>query len=248
MAGSITVSNLGPTGNTGVTGATGSTGVTGSTGSTGVTGVTGTSPVNTGWEVITESQAVSSGTTVTLTGLSTYNRIKVLWYRNSTSGGTLASPSDSIDHFLVITVNGGGAGTSKFGYSNTDFIGYIGASSFYGGGGTGGTELSGYLGGIQANNGGTIGPFLIPSQPSGGFIEFDDNLATSGGKSYSMTVLGRGSISTTSGPRIRHVSGIWNNTTDAISSIEFNLLYGSTGAFGNGAFSATYFTIYGSKT
>jgi len=61
-------------------------------------------------------------------------------------------------------------------------------------------------------------------------------------------VLGRGSISSTSGPRIRHVSGIWNNTTDAISSIEFNLLYGSTGAFGNGAFSATYFTIYGSKT
>ena len=68
-----------------------------------------------------------------------------------------------------------------------------------------------------------------------------------------MSLLGRSGISNTSGPRIRHASGIWNNTADKISTIEFSLLYGSSGAwgrtYGGGAFTmSSYFTVYGSRT
>jgi hypothetical protein len=244
----------GPSGPSGASGATGPSGATGATGPSGPSGPSGPGgAVNTGWEILTENQTVSSGTTVTLTGLQVYNRIKVLWYRNETGGGTLAAPSDPTDQLLVVTVNGGGSGTSKFGFSNLDFIGYMQVSNFYNTAGTvGGTNLNGYEAGIQAATG-QLGPYFIPSGPSGGFIEFSDNLSVGGAKSFSMSLLGRGGINANQGPKIRHMSGIWDNKVDKISTMEFNLLYGTTGAWGRtiggGAFTlSSLFTVYGSKT
>jgi hypothetical protein len=79
MAGSITVSNLGPTGNTGATGATGSTGVTGSTGSTGVTGA------GSSWTYI-GSVSSTSGSTVSFSDLGgTYKELLLEFYGVSTT-------------------------------------------------------------------------------------------------------------------------------------------------------------------
>ena len=153
---------------------------------------------------------------------------------------------------LRITVNGGGTTNDKFGFSQIDFVGYMQSSNFYNTAGTtGGTGLNGYEAAIQAASG-ALGPYWIPSGPSGGFIEFDDNLSVSGAKSFSMSLLGRSGLTNTAGPKIRHSSGIWNNTTDKISTMEFNLLYGTTGAWGRtiggGALTlSSYFTVYGSK-
>jgi len=62
MAGSITVSNLGPTGATGNTGETGSTGPTGATGSTGPTGADSTVPGPTGPTGLTGDTGPTGGT------------------------------------------------------------------------------------------------------------------------------------------------------------------------------------------
>jgi hypothetical protein len=88
----------------------------------------------------------------------------------------------------------------------------------------------------------------VPSGPSGGYIEIFDNLSSTA-KSYNLVANGRQSISSTAYPKIKFVTGIWDNT-DPISSMTFQLLYGSTGAFGRligGSLQvSTYFTILGS--
>ena len=64
-----------------------------------------------------------------------------------------------------------------------------------------------------------------------------------------MIATGRGGISTIAGPMIKFVNGVWDNTAP-ISSITFELLYGSAGAFGatlgGGTVLSTYFSVIGS--
>jgi hypothetical protein len=172
---------------------------------------------------------VTSGTSINLTGLESYNRIKIIWYRNESSGGSLASPSDPNNHYLVGSVNGGGSGTDKFGYGQLQFIGYA-ASSFYTGSGPGGTDLAGYEASAYSAGYTDPGLFIVPSGPSGGTLEIFDNLSSTA-KSYNLTVQGRGSIATTAYPKIKFVTGLWNDPSP-ISSFKLELLYGSAGAFG----------------
>jgi hypothetical protein len=161
----------------------------------------------------------------------------------------LASPSDANNHYLVGSVNGGGAATQKFAFSTMEFIGYS-ISSYYGTGGTGGTGLSGYEASSFATANGDPGLFIIPSGPAGGSIEIFDNLSP-GAKSYTMIAQGRGGISTTAYPKIKFVNGIWDNT-GSINSFTLELLYGSAGSFGRvigGSLQlSTYITVLGSTT
>jgi hypothetical protein len=220
-------------------------GATGATGATGPAGPSGYTP--TGWTEVITNQAVTSGTTVTLSGLGSYNRLKIIWFRQEVSGGTLAAPSDPNNHLLVASVNGGGSANNKFGYGLLDFIGYS-QSSFYGTGATGGTGLSGYEAQTYGANNGDPGLFIVPSGPSGGYIEIFDNLSSTA-KSYNLVAQGRSSIGSGAYPKTRNVTGIWNNT-GPINSITFELLYGSAGAFGRvigGSLQlSTYFTVLGS--
>ena len=92
----------GPTGAQGIqgiTGATGPQGIQGPTGPTGLTGATGPAgAVPTGWTLITNQFVQSlTATSVTFTGLSTYNRIRIVWGRNEATTGSTNAISFSVN-------------------------------------------------------------------------------------------------------------------------------------------------------
>lgn len=92
----------GPTGPTGATGPAGEIGATGATGPVGATGATGPGATNDGWAFISTT-SITSGSTVTITGLSSYKRIFVH-----------LSNGNNITSFNYITMKAnGGLGTFK---------------------------------------------------------------------------------------------------------------------------------------
>lgn len=239
----------GPSGPTGPEGATGPAGATGPSGASGPSGPAGTSVSPTGFTYLVTNQAVSSGNTVTFSGLSSYNRFKVFWFRaNGGSSYITQTGTGEPDHYLLISVNGGAA---DFRYATQGFFGYFEQSNFYATAHSGvsqasGTEYQGLVGGALSSPTTWCGTFRRINSTAAGCIEFFDNLSTTGGKSFTSDYTGR---SGSNFPIMEKGYGTWDNTSP-ISSITFDLIFGSTGSFGNSTnqFAATYFTVLGSTT
>lgn len=240
----------GPSGPQGPSGPTGPAGTTGPSGPSGPSGPAGTSASPTGFTYLVTNQAVSSGNTVTFSGLSSYNRFKVFWFRaNGGSSYITQTGTGEPDHYLLITVNGGV--TSDARYATQGFIGYMEQSTFYATAHSGvsqasGTEYQGLVGGALGSASQFLGTFRRINSTVAGSIEFNDNLSTTGGKSFTSDYTARTSSNF---PIMEKSYGTWDNTSP-ISSITFDLLYGSTGSFGNSTnqYVATYFTVLGSTT
>lgn len=240
----------GPSGPQGPSGPTGPAGTTGPSGPSGPSGPAGSSASPTGFTYLVTNQAVSSGNTVTFSGLSSYNRFKVFWYRaNGGSSYITQTGTGEPDHMLLITVNGGV--TSDARYATQGFIGYMEQSNFYATAHSGvsqasGTEYQGLVGGALGSASQFFGTFRRINSTVAGSIEFNDNLSTTGGKSFTSDYTAR---TGSNFPIIEKSYGTWDNTSP-ISSITFDLLYGSTGSFGNSTnqYVATYFTVLGSTT
>lgn len=239
----------GPSGPTGPEGATGPAGATGPSGASGPSGPAGTSVSPTGFTYLVTNQEVSSGNTVTFSGLSSYNRIKVFWFRaNGGSSYITQTGTGEPNHLLSVTVNDQAANAK---YASQGYIGYMEQSTFWATAHSGvsqasGTEYQGLVGGAL----GSTTQFLIPlrriNSTVSGYIEFNDNLSTTGGKSYVSDYTARTGANF---PIIEKAYGTWDNI-NPISSITFDLIFGSTGSFGNSTsqFVATYFTVLGSTT
>jgi hypothetical protein len=187
-----------------------------------------------------------SATSVTFSGLSTYNKIRISWARNdNTTGSTNA---------LTFSINGGGTANEKFIYNSSTWYGYVSGSTLTNGGSSGGVfDLYRY---DAATTGGSfVGAFEIQRGPASGHLEISDNLSTVNAKRYNMTSIGRDFSSTDyKTPRMSIIEGIWNNTS-TISSITMSLWLGS-GNFGAadtgipqlGILGGTQFNVWGSTS
>jgi hypothetical protein len=232
----------------GITGATGPQGIQGPTGPTGLTGATGPAgAVPTGWTLITNQFVQSlSATSVTFTGLSTYNRIRISWSRNeATTGSTNA---------ISFSVNGGGSANERFIYNSTTWYGYVyGSVLTQGGSASGGVyDLMRYDGSTAP--GSFVGTFEGQRGPSSGQIEIFDNLSTVNSKRYKVISAGRDIFSTElKTPRLSFIDGFWDSTS-TISTLTMSLLFGSGnfGAYdygaGIGVIGGTSFSVWGSTT
>lgn len=241
----------GPTGATGATGAQGPQGIQGLTGETGATGATGaTGPggyVPSGWQLVTNQYVQDlSATTVTFTGLSTYNKIKVSWRRAT-------SNSDTCTQVLTFSFNGGGGANDAFTYGKSVFYGYV-AGSYLTSGGTAAGGIYDLMGGeISATASSFPGMFSVQRAGASGHLIIDNNLSTTNAKGYNVRSQGMNlSNNTYKTPEKLDIEGIWNNTA-VISSITFSLVFG-TGTFGAenipgiGVVNGTHFMIWGSTT
>ncbi len=237
----------GATGATGVTGPAGATGPTGATGPIGATGATGPGATNNGWTLISNQYIQSlTATSVTFTGLSTYNKIKISWARNdSTTGSTNA---------LNMVINGGGTANERFIYNGSTWYGYVYGSTLTQGGSSSG-GIYDLMRVDQATSPGSFtGMFEIQRGPASGHIEIFDNLSTVNSKRYKVTSLGRDFSSTDyKTPRLTFIDGVWDNTA-TISSVTLSLWLGS-GNFGAadlgggiGIVGGTYFNVWGSTS
>jgi hypothetical protein len=227
MAGSITVSDLGPQGPQGIQGPAGA--------------------VPTGWTLITNQFVQSlTASSVTFTGLSTYNRIRISWSRNeATTGSTNA---------ITFSVNGGGAANERFIYNSTTWYGYVyGSVLTQGGTASGGVyDLMRYD--AATAPGSFVGTFEAQRGPSSGHLEIFDNLSTVNSKRYKVISAGRDIFSTElKTPRLTFVDGFWDNTA-VIDTLTMSLLFGS-GNFGaydfggsTGVIGGTNFSVWGSTT
>ena len=229
MAGAITVSDLGPQGIQGPEGPAGPGGY-----------------VPSGWQLVT-SQYVQdlAATSVTFTGLSAYNKIKVSWARNTSNG-------DTCTQVLTFSFNGGGGANDAFIYANSVFYGYVSGSYLTTGGSAGGIYD---LMRAEANTSASSFPGMFSVQRAGasGHLIIDNNLSTTNAKGYNVRSQGMNlSNNTYKTPEKLDIEGVWDNTS-AISSITFSLVFGS-GNFGAedinavGLVGGTRFMIWGSTT
>ena len=249
----------GPTGATGAnstvagpTGATGSTGadstVAGPTGATGATGATGPAgAVPTGWTLISNQFIQSlTATSVTFTGLASYNRIRISWARNeATTGSTNA---------LTFSFNGGGSVNERFIHNDTTWYGYVYGSVLTNGGSASGGiyDLMRYE--AASSPGSFPGILEVQRGPASGTLEIFDNLSTVNSKRYKAISAGRDYSSPDyKTPRLTFVDGFWDRTA-AISSVTMSLWLG-TGNFGAydygagiGVIGGTNFSVWGSTT
>lgn len=229
-------------------GPSGPSGPSGASGPSGPSGPAGTPP--TGFTYLVINQEVSSGNTVTFNGLSSYNRFKVFWYRaNGGSDYITSTGTGEPDHMLLITVNGGLTPNAR--HASQGYIGYMEQSNFWATAHSGvpqasGTEYKGLVGSALGSASPFLGTFRRINSTAAGNIEFFDNLSTTGAKSFISDYTGR---TLSNWPIMEKSYGTWDNI-NPISSITFDLLYGSTGSFGNSGnqYVATYFTVLGSTT
>jgi hypothetical protein len=255
----------GPTGPTGSTGPQGTQGIQGLTGATGVAGPTGpqgpqgiqgltgatgpTGPagaVPSGWTLITNQYVQSlTATSVTFTGLSTYNRIRIAWARNETTTGSTNA--------ISFSVNGGGTANERFIYNSTTWYGYVSGSVLTNGASSGG-QYDLMRGDIQTTPGSFVGTFEGQRGPCSGQIEIFDNLSTVNSKRYKVISAGRDIFSTDlKTPRLSFIDGFWDKTS-TIDTLTVSLLFGS-GNFGAydyggslGVLGGTHFNVWGSTT
>lgn len=237
----------GPQGIQGLTGPQGLQGIQGLTGATGPTGLTGPAgAVPTGWTLISNQFVQSlTATSVTFTGLSTYNRIRIAWARNeATTGSTNA---------ISFSVNGGGTANERFIYNSTTWYGYVSGSVLTNGSASGGQyDLMRYD--ISTVPGSFVGTFEGQRGPSSGQIEIFDNLSTVNSKRYKVVSAGRDIFSTDlKTPRLSLIDGFWDKTS-TIDTLTVSLLFGSGnfGAYdyggGLGVLGGTHFNVWGSTT
>jgi hypothetical protein len=239
----------GATGPAGPTGATGPQGIQGLTGATGATGPTGPGGyVPTGWTLITNQFVQSlTATSVTFTGLSTYNRIRISWARqDNTTGSTNA---------LTFSINGGGAANEKFIYNGSTWYGYVYGSTLTQGGTSSGGVFDLYRADASTTAGSFAGILEIQRGPANGHLEIFDNLSTVNSKRYKVTSIGRDFSSTDyKTPRMSIIEGIWDSTS-TINSLTMSLWLGS-GNFGAadsgipelGIIGGTRFAVWGSTS
>jgi hypothetical protein len=242
----LTRLSTGPTGPTGPQGPEGVQGPTGLQGPTGATGATGPGSSNNGWTLVTNQFVQDlTATSVTFSGLSSYNRIKVTWGRNDAQGTTT--------HVMSFQLNGGGTANERFIYNSKVYYGYVYGSVLTQGGSASGGVYDLYRYDIGQAPGSFVGMFDIQRGPASGTLFIGDNLSTTNSKSYHLVSIGRDYSSTDyKTPRISTVDGLWDNTSQ-IDSITMQLLYGS-GNFGGsnipgvGIIGGTYFSVWGSTT